>query len=300
LLCRNRDVEDKKKEGEQVGFNLFVWTLLAFIVGNFIFFWKNPIKYHLSLRTLRKALYSIFLSAVAIGIIFDEVSLSNWQFLLTLTTIVVFMDLAVLLTPSIMKIWNAEFQYTDYVENTIKENAKIQTATVNRIIAMSNMIQKAEDELSSIIVINEKMGIRALQTYLEEYGSKFGFSTQVFPVESAFVNPMEIDPLGELSLNEEDRGALAEAYGFQLGLKETLTHIAQIHSFNYESDMQSHIDLLLESSIVSLKNDDSILVPVFMDERDMVIVLNKDKGMPMEVDGIHVTNLTYLFYTLVK
>lgn len=88
--------------------------------------------------------YTLYIGAVTVGLIIGEVFLGNWQFLLTLTGTIIFIDIAVLLTPSILKIWKAEFQYRDYVENIILTNNKIQKATIKRVVSMSDMIQNAK------------------------------------------------------------------------------------------------------------------------------------------------------------
>ncbi|MBM7620053.1 hypothetical protein JOC95_001905 [Bacillus tianshenii] len=41
-----------------------------------------------------------------------------------------------------------------------------------------------------------------------------------------------------------------------------------------------------------------MIVPIFMDERQLLVVLKNKNGELLEVDAVHITNLIYLYYTL--
>ena len=61
---------------------------------------------------------------------------------------------------------------------------------------------------------------------------------------------------------------------------------------------EEDVESLAQSAVVSLVDDESMLVPVFMNTDQFIIVLKKEMGEVLEVDAIHITNLIYLFYSL--
>ncbi|MCM3393093.1 type II toxin-antitoxin system SpoIISA family toxin [Cytobacillus oceanisediminis] len=284
-----------------MGFKIYVIALLVFSVANLLFFVFKPIQYHLSLRTLRKALYTLFIGAISIGLLVNEIQMSNWQFILTLAIIVVFMDLAILLTPSILKIWNAEFQYTDYVEDIIKTNDKIQTATVYRVQAMSEIIQTRNGLFmngTGILHINNSSS--GLESYLREYANKFGFDVQVWELQRSDFTSNQLSGAERDGLSVEEIESLVEAYRLTEALYNVLDDIKNLNSFDYGEELDSHVEALAQSAVVSLIDNESMLVPVFMtDYDDFIVVLKNGRGEVLEVDAIHITNLVYLYYTLV-
>ncbi|MCA1054254.1 type II toxin-antitoxin system SpoIISA family toxin [Rossellomorea aquimaris] len=276
-----------------MAFNLFIVVLLVFTVANLVFFIMNPLKYHLSLRTLRKTLYTLFIGAISLGLLMDELNLTNWPFILTLTAIVIFMDLTILLTPSIMKIWSAEFQYTDYVEEIIKTNDKIHKAMVYRVEAMSEIIQKNNELLPPSRSYSEQ----ELRNYLDLYAEKFGVKVQIHRIPEIDFSANDFDPLVIDGLAADETQMLVEVYRLTEGIKIATEQIKTIHNFDYNSE-EDYVETLAQSAVVSLVDDESMLVPVFMNTDQFIVVLKKEFGDVLEVDAIHITNLIYLFYSL--
>ncbi|MGG7620821.1 type II toxin-antitoxin system SpoIISA family toxin [Bacillus coreaensis] len=281
-------------------FHLFAWLILVFVVGNFLFFCFAPLKYHLSLRTLRKALYTLYIGAVTVGLIIGEVSLGNWQFLLTLTGTIIFIDIAVLLTPSILKIWKAEFQYTDYVENIILTNNKIQKATIKRVVSMSDMIQNAGEYFENLAEVETDDKKREqLEDYVKLYTEKFGLIFQIWEVNNEAVSMDILSDQEVQGLNDEELNALLTEMGFMEGIKTTLNRIDDLNTFDVAEELDSYVNSLYQVEIVSLIKDDAMIIPVFMNEKNVLVVLKTAKGELLEVDGVHVTNLIYLYYSYV-
>jgi hypothetical protein len=276
-----------------MAFKFYIVVLLVFSAANLVFFIFHPLRYHLSLRTLRKTLYTLFIGAISIGLLTDELQLSNWEFILTLAAIVIFMDLAILLTPSIMKIWSAEFQYTDYVEDIIKTNDKIHKAMVYRVEAMSEMIQKNNELLSPSRNYTEQ----ELRNYLDLYAGKFGFNVQIHRVRDIEFSADDVDPSVLEGLAADEIQMLIEAYRLTEGIRMTVEQIKTINNFVFNSE-EDDVETLAQSAVVSLVDDESMLVPVFMDTDQFIVVLKKEMGDVLEVDAIHITNLIYLFYSL--
>jgi Toxin SpoIISA, type II toxin-antitoxin system len=90
---------------------------------------------------------------------------------------------------------------------------------------------------------------------------------------------------------------LVEAYRLTEGIRMTVDQIKTINNFDFNSEADD-VETLAQSAVVSLVEDESMLVPVFMDTDQFIVVLKKDLGDVLEVDAIHITNLIYLFYSL--
>nr|WP_285890647.1 type II toxin-antitoxin system SpoIISA family toxin [Halalkalibacter oceani] len=274
--------------------------MVLFIVGNFLFFCFAPLRYHLSLRTMRKGLYSLYLIALMAGILVDEIKLSNWPFILVLTFIVVFIDIAILLTPNILKIWKAEFQYGDYVENIIITNEKRQKGTMDRVGTMSVMIQSASDYFGQIEEVHTKDEKKQqLRQYLDQYANQYGLLIQLWDFEYSPVDSDTIDAKEKQGLSDQQINELADYYGFSNGISETLDCIARLNTFDYGKEKEEYIKSLAQSGIVTLIKEDSYIVPAYMEEQNLLVVLKNDMGELLEVDGIHITNLISIYYSYV-
>ncbi|MGD6968079.1 type II toxin-antitoxin system SpoIISA family toxin [Rossellomorea vietnamensis] len=71
-----------------------------------------------------------------------------------------------------------------------------------------------------------------------------------------------------------------------------------MNSFDIDTERDAYLESLLQSEIISVIKENSMIVPVSMNERTMLVVLKNDKGELLEVDAVHITNLIYLFYLL--
>jgi Toxin SpoIISA, type II toxin-antitoxin system len=271
---------------------LYIVILLGFSVANLAFFIFKPLKYHLSLRTLRKTLYTLFIGAISLGLLLDEIQLSEWELILTLTAIVIFMDIAILLTPSIMKIWSAEFHYTDYVEEIIKTNDKIHKAMVYRVEAMSEMIQTNSELLPFRNYTDQE-----LRNYLDLYAAKFGFDIQIHRVPHIDFSAGDLHHAWIEGMAADEIEMLVETHRLTEGIRMTVEQIKTINNFDFDSE-EDDVEALAQSAVVSLIEDESMLVPVFMDTDQFIVVLKEEIGEVLEVDAIHIANLIYLFYSL--
>nr|WP_198044796.1 type II toxin-antitoxin system SpoIISA family toxin [Lysinibacillus timonensis] len=280
-----------------MAFKLFVIILLLFVIGNFIYFLKSQSNYNLHLRTLRKGLYTLYIGALGLGILFDEINLTNWQFILTLSGIIIFIDITILLTPSILKVFSTEFQYTDYVENIIKTNDKREKSTLDRVNTMSEMIQLAGEDFRYNRSNNiNRTEIEELEEYLQRYSSQYGFTNQIFEIDYVPIPITEVSSKDRRELDIEELELLTEQLGFVKGIEKCLNEIERLNSFTLAENREVYIEALSNLKIVSLLNEDSMIVPVDMEQRQLLIVLKNKKGELLEVDAIHIINLVYIFY----
>lgn len=227
------------------------------------------------MNRLRKTLYTLYIGAILMGLLTEEIAMSNWKLLLTLSAFVLFIDLAILLTPSITKIWNAEFQYSEEVEENLEKNDRLLNSTLYRVQTMSNIIQNAGAYIDDL-PFDEEGRMRSLKSFVDVYGIKYGLKTDLWEINSVYeVNEVSSEELKEL-------------------ISEQFTLISEMYGFEQDDKREENIELLANSSLIFVSNDDFILIPVFMKGNNMIVAIENKKGELLEVDGVHITNLIFL------
>ncbi|CCG47377.1 hypothetical protein HBHAL_5042 [Halobacillus halophilus DSM 2266] len=274
-----------------MAFNFFVGALLVFTIGNYLFFLWDQQKYWLSLTKIRKTLYTLFVSALAVGLLVRETHLSNWPFILTLTTIIIFMDLALLLTPSIMKLWKAEFEHNNDLQNIILTYEKVRKANYRRVETMSAMIQNAHNYFPEDYFPMLSRA-RDIERYLKEYTDLYGISVQVSPLE---VSPPEYNP-GWETMSEEEKYEYEEVQPVYEAILRQLDTIEATHNFEMGNHKEEYADYLLQYEVVSLIEEESMIVPVINQKEHYLIVLKSERGEVLEIDALHIVNLTNLYH----
>ena len=160
---------------------IYISILVSFsLFSCFMAIAKSSI-FDLHLKNFRRSLYTLFLLSLGVGVITESINIEDWTYILSLTAIVVFIDLSVLLTPSILKIWQAEFLTgSEFLEATIKENEKIQRAMVTKVGYMSVLVQ---DSLyyfqQKSVPDNEDEYLSELIKYLALYCDEFGLKVDL-------------------------------------------------------------------------------------------------------------------------
>lgn len=237
---------------------------------------KAPDKYLISIYGLRKLLYTLFVGAILIGLLWDEISLSNWKFLLTLSSLVLFIDISILLTPSIMKFWHAEFNYPENVQKSIKESKRLRDRILYRVGTMSEMIQNVGSYIQ-VVSTDEDERIEDTETFINEYCDKYGLNTKLFRLTIQ---------------NVESEQAL-----FRTLLGETLEQIDRDYGLSLSLNREENIDVLFDSSVLSVLDEGFMILPVYMDGNNLLAVIESKKGEILEVDAVHITNLIFLYHS---
>ena len=257
---------------------IYVSILILFSLFACMMAIVRPAIFDLHLKNFRRCLYTLFIISLGIGILTDGIEIMNWKYLLSLTAIAVFIDLSILLTPSILKIWQAEFLTgSEFLEATIKENEKIQRAMVKKVEHMSVLVQDAiyYFEQVSIPESREEYMI-GLNTYLLQYGDEFGLSFDIIQYEAD--ESVDLDQ----SIKET--------------IKQKLNRIDHIHNFGFNQQLLlSYTESIFNLEVIPLEDQDALLIPVHLRSYNFIIVLKKDKGIPIEVDGVHVANLVHIY-----
>ena len=85
---------------------LFVLAIV-FVVLVF-FYWKNEELYEEKKQRIRKTWYGLFIISVTVYFMIKGIDLTLWKNLLMFTAMVIFVDIAFILTPNISEIWGAK------------------------------------------------------------------------------------------------------------------------------------------------------------------------------------------------
>lgn len=103
----------------------FISAVILLIVLSLIYFWWRTDKYVENLQAIRKSYYVLFFLLICLGIFSDQLQIVDWKTILSFVCAAVFLDIAVFQTPDILKIWNTEFQHSNYIRKTIRKNEEV-------------------------------------------------------------------------------------------------------------------------------------------------------------------------------
>lgn len=190
---------------------------------------------------------------------------------------IIFVDITVLMTPSILKIWQTEFQTdSEFFEETILKNERIQRAMVTKVGIMSVILQESNFYFEKRPIPNDwNQYVNELNEFVNQYCQEFGLYVQI----------------RDLSITEFDL-----EIDIKEKIKQELQKIDRINNFGFkESNIVEYIEALFNTEIISLVDNDSMLVPIYLEDHSLIIVLKNNKGILLEVDGVHIANLVHLF-----
>lgn len=270
-----------------MGFKLFIGLLLLFILLHMGMYFLKKVRifgkefvYKDSLQGFRKILYAIFIIAILTGILLGELQVKNWTFMLILAGIIVFVDMAIILTPSILKLGSAEFKYGEEIQSIIKTNDRIQEGTQNRVGTMSAMIQDFGSYIDTNLtgLSDSKENLNRL---LSVYGNAYGLKSEIW----------------ELNLDQEMSAASDTLENiFRTVIVKTIAKIELMYGFQLTENREENINDLIDSMVVMQENVKFMIVPVYVMNKDMLVVVESTKGDMLEVDAMHITNLIVLYY----
>lgn len=273
--------------------SVFYWVLFIgfplYISWSLYFFWRNPDKYVENLQLMRKAYYVLFVIAVASGVLFKVIKLNDWQFLLELGGLFIFVDIAVFQTPDILKIWNTEFQHSHYIRQTIRKNEEILGYNSSKVTNFTKVISNTNQYFTEIETPADWDAYQSeMKQYMKQYTDTFQFYVSIFPFEIS-----------------EDEEVL------QRNLASAYEQVQLRYNFNVKDDewKNSLIDALFrgESVQLSQKTEPSnisseermkkaFIIAYYGVKYNMLIGINSSNNV--EVDGIdasHILNMANIF-----
>lgn len=255
-----------------------VALIVLFAIYSCIVAIVKPNHFDLNLKKHRRVLYTIFIATTGGGVVFGGLELEEWPYVVSLASIVVFTDLAVLLTPSILRIWQAEFLTgSELLEETLKENERLIKDTMAKVSFMSYMIQDSiyYFEKRPIPETNDEY-MEELDWYLHQYGDRFGLKIDV--------RQYDVNQETDLEISVQEK------------IRENLLHMKDIHNLGMEeSRLEEYITSIYNSEIITIEEDETFIVPVQLPEYHFIVVIKEGKGIPIEIDGIHTANLVHIY-----
>lgn len=262
-----------------MAFKLFVGALILLLVVNLILAITKPKWYGKNLESIRKGLYTFFAISLLVGLLVEEIKLQNWSFILILVSVIVFVDISAFLTPKISKFFQTEFAYHELTESLFDKSEKTILGMINRVQKMSKMIQYVEVDLWHVRDEDEDEDEQVqipLDVYLAMYSDEFGFNVHIFE--------LDMSRSSETSEKLQIRKA---------GIEDRLRRFRLLYTLEAP---QNWNDSLMKSAVVSTEDEKFMIVPIFMQQREMLVVLIEEKGNLMTIDATHITNLIYMYY----
>lgn len=285
-------------EKETLGISILVGTLVLFILFVYIqslfsFRNKEDNRFNENLYQYRKTLYFLFVLLVGVLWLVKVITIDDWQTLIILAGIVIFIDIFVFSTPTITKIWQTEFQAYDPLKTYIQENSYIEEKQQNKLNYFSQLIQIAPF-IKSEIDKEQLPFLDALGLFLNYYSITFGLGAHLY----------------EVTIKDNDGDALSNDF------IKILQTIKQTHTLDWESmldnlDIDTNdsndierliIETLWNGDIVGLDREEkhgkgmAHICPVFVgDNHTFIIFLEEIQQRVYEIDALFITNLAFLF-----
>lgn len=283
-------------EKETIGITILVGVLLVFILFVYIQSWrsfrnKEDNRFTENLYQYRKTLYFLFVISIGMLWVFKIILIHHWQTLVVLAGIVIFIDIFVFSTPTIKKIWRAEFQAYDPLKTYIQENSFIEEMQRDKLNYFSQLIQIAP-LIRADIEMRQLTFAASLELFLSYYADNFGLRVHLYELNKL---DTDFEPV-DVFIN-------------------TIQTIKQTHTLDWESMMDFEtttndnnsieiyiVEKLWNGEIVALDREEkhgkgmAHLCPIFAGEqRDILLFIEETHQRVYEMDALFITNLAFLF-----
>ncbi|MFD2657247.1 type II toxin-antitoxin system SpoIISA family toxin [Gracilibacillus thailandensis] len=284
-------------EKETVIISILVGVLLLFILFVYIqslrsFHDKEDNRFTENLYQYRKTLYFLFVLVIGALWLVEIISIDDWQKLVILAGMAVFIDIFVFSTPTIKKIWKTEFQSYDPLKTYIQENSLIEEKQQDKLNYFSQLLQIAPFIKSDI----DKKQLDfpdSLNLFLSYYADTFGLRVHLYEVK-----PKDLE---------------AEYETIDIFIK-TIQTIKQTHTLDWESmldnlviDNEDNIEKVImetlwNGDIVALDREEkhgkgmAHICPAFVGENHtFILFIEEIHERVYEIDALFITNLACLF-----
>lgn len=266
---------------------IFFSFIMLFLIASLIYFWLRTDKYVENLQSIRKSYYVLAVLFLCIGLVSNQFTLQAWQTLLAFALIVVFIDLAVFQTPDILKIWNTEFQHSNYIRKTIKKNQEVLGYNAKKVQNFTEVISKTADHFMERHPPQHLRQYKDdLRDYLNLYADTFQFHIAIFPFNSTYDGE-------ELKRNVENAFNSVEIC-YNVNIIDNNIRENFIQSLLNGKSIPLHNNFN-EQGVESSENKNIFIVAYYGEVYNMLIGISSNF---VEVDGIdasHILNLAQIF-----
>ncbi|SCL92347.1 type II toxin-antitoxin system SpoIISA family toxin [Bacillus cytotoxicus] len=158
-----------------------LFFLVIFFLFLIFFYWRNEERYEERKQLIRKTWYGLFITSVTMYFMMKGIDLTLWKHILMVVAMVVFVDIAFILTPNISEIWGAKFSDIGKTVQSIKRSliaskarGEIYTTLIQNVnpAAFGTMEWETDAEYA-----------RSLNAFLDTYAEKIGAKIVVFVTE---------------------------------------------------------------------------------------------------------------------
>jgi hypothetical protein len=232
--------------------------------------------------------------AILAGILFGDLSISNWKLILILSILVVFFDLSLLLTPNITKLGNAEFQKEESLINqTILKMENITNSNYDRIKLFYSLLKEASQYLQSISPATPTEWDDELYRYVKLYTDEFGLGLKMWAIDFASIDTSIVDQKKRLWGRRKD--VFNEA--LKQTLIQTLQRIENALTISFQGNTEKIAEWLRDEKFSIQGN--VVVVPVTYHQKKLYIfVLREDKGTPLDIDAYYIAGMANVFFSL--
>lgn len=155
---------------------LFILAIVFLVLV--FFYWKNEELYEEKKQRIRKTWYGLFIISVTVYFMIKGIDLTLWKNLLIFTAMVIFVDIAFILTPNISEIWGAKFSDIGKTVQSIKRSL---IASKARGEIYTTIIQNVNPAVFGTMEWHtEEEYTKSLNAFLDSYGEKIGAKIVVF------------------------------------------------------------------------------------------------------------------------
>ncbi|KLV27957.1 hypothetical protein CHH55_15820 [Niallia circulans] len=265
---------------------VFITAMILLIVLSLIYFWWRTDKYVENLQAIRKSYYVLFFLLVCLGILTKQLQMADWTMILSLACAAVFIDIAVFQTPDILKIWNTEFQHSNYIRKTIRKNEEVLGYNAKKVQNFTEVISKTADHfMERNLPQHWRQYKDELRTYLNLYADTFQFHIAIFPFA--------------ISASAEDLKQNLESAFNSVEICYNISFLDREVKENVIQDLLAGKSIPLKDPESNINNEDLVknvfIVAYYGESYNMLIGISSQF---VEVDGIdasHILNLAQIF-----
>lgn len=233
-------------------------AIILYISWAFETFFKN------NKQNLRRTWYFFFILGVVLMLNHTGFNAKEWQRLTLLAAMFVFVDLALILTPSIKKIGGAEMEQINEVESVNEEMKKVIIQTQNRSLQFTDILDMMQISSFETQEWNEIESYReSLEDFLYSYGETCRQEITVFKKDNDNYFKQEVGTVLGVNLTEEQMKSIND---------KTVVHI----------------------------NKHTALIPYLEKVFPVVISIESEKEHVLDIDIDHIINLSLIHSWLKK
>ncbi|WP_404337909.1 type II toxin-antitoxin system SpoIISA family toxin [Planococcus rifietoensis] len=256
---------------------LFAIVVGVYLISTFLIFLVNTTVYYLNMLSFRKGFYLVFMILICLSLINQFIDISNWQLLLQLAAVGIFLDLALFQTPGISKIWNTEFDKGEYTLKTLSENNRLLRNNTAKALAFHKVIAVSIEDYRNIPEL-ESWSIykNFLLSYYSNYTENLNLNVHLIKVEWD-------EEANSYSSLEDSFNQMMDYHGILKTDEEWM-----MKSVNR---LESGDEVLIETDL----DDTIVLMPYFGSEYGFLLsVVGKGEVEANEVDAMYLLNMAYI------